>query len=1515
MIFSKFFSKKSNALPHSTETVNLQYEKLEPLRVLNADYDFAFTEYSVSEGDVISQLNIVEITRNSFDDAETVEVLLSSGLTNPAFGGDDYGLGPITVDFDIFEISKIVPIEILGDTIVEADETLQLSFGSFSGDGQAGTQSTSTLTILNDDQTEVTLSGPLGGQDEGSNAVGGTLQCTVTLSNAVQGGFSLDFSTDDGTATSAELDYVDNDGIFNFNGDEGESQTIEVSIVGDDVVELDETISVSLGAVTTNELGIDLSNISVSRTPVEATIVNDDASQVSIDDVTVTETDSGTSVAKFTIALDQASDTDVIVEASTFNIGSASDSSGGLIGNNDFVSKTETITFTAGETEKFFEVLLNGDEVVELDEVFEVRLSNLQNGGRNIVISDGIGQGTIKNNDAAIVSINDVTLDEGDVGQTNFTFSVSLDKSVDATVQFEFSTADGTAKTSDADYVAIGPTTRAFLPSTAGATESISVAVNGDYHLEAGVDEVFSVILASLNSNARDVRFESHSLTEIGTGTIVNDDTHTLVQLDATGNLVITDEIRAGFDDEITISFDPTSNEIIVSVGSGRALLGTGDVNLLPEIRIDKDSVLGQIVIDARVGDDLVTIDLSDGNPIPVGGIFYKGGSAGDDGLAIVGKGEVAVYTPSLNTEGNGIITVDGMSIAFSGLEPVDISGMASVTVMLAGADDIIDIGEGTDFFAGGTEAAILVSGSSGGVPIETAALWNNGSVIVDTTSLDGDDAITISGAANSHLNTNLSVVTGKGNDNVTLAGDATFSGKVAIQTWKIELAADLNASEVLLDATSGINQTTGIVSAANLLVDTNGYASLTANNAVSNLAANVAGDFEFTNTRDLLITELTCGATKINGIDVGGDLDLTLADQNLAQDHALTVDGETTIDVGKGTICLACVDAKGVAKNDFVGLVNAIGTSITIYDINDLALGDLTATLDAAFRSGVGGSGRIVLDGDIEVTSTGGQVLLQSDSGVIQKSGKVASSELLLGSSKETDARRGNFILDGSNEIEKIASRIDGSLSLTNTIDVEVADLTFTSATGCVNDVNIIGIDLRGNFDITLADANITQVSGVHVTGTTTANVVDGPDVDGIATGHVCFSGGDSDGDGFNDNDFSTVRVIHATDAEFTDTNNMTVLSANVENQLRFWTGAGIQPDGITPTLGRLTLAGDVNGFRVLLQSSNGVIQTSGGITAEELMLGGDDLLSEGTGDFVMLGPNQITTLTANLDNNLALRALAVFEGGVHTFETDCGTFEFIEGIRVRTLIGVSFALPTSVGPDNVILEPDEPNIESTQPAPQEVSNNAFDMIVERSEQTIIEAELIFIDKDGSERLITKLGKDEITPDDADKWKARVNDGAEFRPGVYRLRWSVGGVPFYIDFEKEVDEEMASGLLSNNPSVDILDVSPSEPGIEHDSAMFQTEAFENLSTLPATDVTEASSQSGEGDSDAAKTTALERLGHASRIISAAALVVALTKNRTKKGPTLDALVDSSEVPVSFLKNARRKRRCTAISS
>jgi chitinase len=104
------------------------------------------------------------------------------------------------------------------------------------------------------------------------------------------------------------------------------------------------------------------------------------------------------------------------------------------------------------------------------------------NGATSAVINAGFSVGTIVDDEPRI-SICDVTKYEGKKNETTlFTFTVTLSAAYDQAVTMSFRTVNGTATTSDSDYIA-KTGTLTFAPGE--TTKTITIEVKGDSKKEA----------------------------------------------------------------------------------------------------------------------------------------------------------------------------------------------------------------------------------------------------------------------------------------------------------------------------------------------------------------------------------------------------------------------------------------------------------------------------------------------------------------------------------------------------------------------------------------------------------------------------------------------------------------------------------------------------------------------------------------------------------------------------------------------------------------------------------------------------------------------------------------------------------------------------------------------------------------------------------------------------------------------------------------------------------------------
>ncbi|HEX8144317.1 MAG TPA: Calx-beta domain-containing protein [Pyrinomonadaceae bacterium] len=293
---------------------------------------------------------------------------------------------------------------------------------------------------------------------------------------------------------------------------------------------------------------------------------------LSINDATVTEGNSGTVNATFTVTLSAASTSAVTVKYDTAN-GTATTGS-------DYQAATGTLTFAPGQTTQTINVAVNGDTAPEPDETFAVNLSN----PTNATIADGQGLGTITNDDQPpagtqpSISINDVTVQEGGSGTTDAIFTVTLSAVSSQTVSVSYATADIDA-TGGVDYQTKSGTLT-FAPGETSKT--ITILVNGDLVIEN--NETFYVNLSNA-VNATVTRGQ-------GTGTINNDDP-TRVQLSATAYGVSEGDGRFN----ITVTRTDASNNATVRYAtSDTAGLNNCDVfNGVASQRCDYEITVGTL--------------------------------------------------------------------------------------------------------------------------------------------------------------------------------------------------------------------------------------------------------------------------------------------------------------------------------------------------------------------------------------------------------------------------------------------------------------------------------------------------------------------------------------------------------------------------------------------------------------------------------------------------------------------------------------------------------------------------------------------------------------------------------------------------------------------------------------------------------------------------------------------------------------------------------------------------------
>lgn len=381
----------------------------------------------------------------------TVDYATSDGT---AVAGADYLPVSGSLTFDHKTLLLEIEVPIVGDVRDEDDETF---FVNLTNPQSASIEDAQGRAVIFDDDAPPALTVSDASSLEG-NLEGGLAIFALTLSEASGKQVAVDFATRDGTAGAS--DYLSAGGRLQVAPG---TRVVEVpvQIVPDELDEQNENFFIDLS---------NPANASIDDGVGEATILNDDpAPAIVVSDAIVEETDSGSTVAVFSISVSDASGLVVSAEFSTVAVTATE----GL----DFEPRNGALTFLPGETSKQVAVVVLPDVLDEDDETFALRLSNVL----NAVPGDTEGLGTILDNDAPpSLSIGDAAVLEGNSGLAAMVFPVSLSAASAKLVSASYETVNGSAVAPE-DYVAATGT----LDFPPGETErSVVVSIKGDTRAE-----------------------------------------------------------------------------------------------------------------------------------------------------------------------------------------------------------------------------------------------------------------------------------------------------------------------------------------------------------------------------------------------------------------------------------------------------------------------------------------------------------------------------------------------------------------------------------------------------------------------------------------------------------------------------------------------------------------------------------------------------------------------------------------------------------------------------------------------------------------------------------------------------------------------------------------------------------------------------------------------------------------------------------------------------------------------
>lgn len=393
------------------------------------------------------------------------------------------------------ETTKTISVPVLGDVLNEVNETFKLQLASPSkaaiGDGEG------RGTILDNDPI------PTISINDISNVEANLLRnFTVSLSAVSGRDVTVKYATANGTAVGGNFDSGDffpTSGTLTIPAGQPSAQ-VSIQTFDDATFEPDETFFLNLSDPTA---------ATISDSQGQATIVNNDPiPTIDVHDAFITEGNSGTTQGAFIVRLSNPT-----WQTVTLNFSTSDDTAKAGA---DYVAASSSLTFLPGETDKTAIVLINGDTVDETVKLFFLDIANVQ----NATVGRSRATGFILDDDGPNISVNDVSVVEGNSGTKSATFTLTLSAPSVEGISVRATITPGTASVFS-DY---NPINLNITVPAGTLTRTFNVSIIGDTNPEP--DETFTVNLSNVfNATIDDGQ---------GTGTILDDDTLRLV-LDESG--------------------------------------------------------------------------------------------------------------------------------------------------------------------------------------------------------------------------------------------------------------------------------------------------------------------------------------------------------------------------------------------------------------------------------------------------------------------------------------------------------------------------------------------------------------------------------------------------------------------------------------------------------------------------------------------------------------------------------------------------------------------------------------------------------------------------------------------------------------------------------------------------------------------------------------------------------------------------------------------------------------------
>ncbi|BAQ61989.1 alkaline phosphatase [Geminocystis sp. NIES-3708] len=778
----------------------------------------AATNANQTEGNSGTKAFTFTVTRSgTTTGANNVNWAVTGSGTNPANATDFSGgvLPSGTVSFAANETSKVITVNVQGDTTVEPDENFTVTLSNATN-GATITTATAIGTIQNDDTpipTNLAIAATNANQTEGNSGTK-AFTFTVTRSGTTTGANNVNWAvTGSGTNPANATDFsggVLPSGTVSFAANET-SKVITVNVQGDTTVEPDENFTVTLSNAT--------NGATITTATAIGTIQNDDTNtflpQISISpNQTVIEGLTSLQNVTYTVILSQASSQTVTVQYATTN--------GTAIAGSDYTATSGTLTFSPGQISKTIILPILNDFVNEFDENFNLTLSNstnanLSNSGVTTTIADTLFTAVTTTLSAnvenliltGITAINGTgnggnNIISGNTANNNLNGGAGNDTLNDGDGNDTLDGGAGSDVMSGGlgnDFYYVNSTVDVVVENASQGTDTVISSIT--HTLAANVENLTLIDISAINGTG-------NTLNNTITGNIANNnlnggdgnDTLTggdgndtlnggtgsdrltggtgndLYLVDNVGDIVSETSTLATEIDTVqsSITYTLTTNVENLTLTGTSAINGTG--NTL------NNTITGNIANNnLNGGDGNDTLTGGDGNDTLNGSIGSDRltGGTGNDLYIVDNLGDIVIETSTLATEIDTVqslitytLTTNVENLTLTGTSAINGTGnilnntitgnIANNNLNGGDGNDTLTGGDGNDTLNGGTGSDRLTSGTGNDLYI----VDNVGDIVIETSTL-ATEIDTVQSSITYTLTTNV--------ENLTLTGTSAING------------------------------------------------------------------------------------------------------------------------------------------------------------------------------------------------------------------------------------------------------------------------------------------------------------------------------------------------------------------------------------------------------------------------------------------------------------------------------------------------------------------------------------------------------------------------------------------------------------------------------------------------------------------------------------------------------------------------------------------------------------------